>query len=97
MLCFFFMFAIDNALQKSLHLFEVNCFTLSDTFLSRILNLLNSSCKNLIVPLHVGFYISSPLVILRNCQPLLDNIVQSLKLQNLYAALTKASPSNANG
>ena len=89
------MCIIEKDLQKSLKSFAVNCVLSSDIIVSGIPNLLKSSCKNLIVSLHVGcfFYIFSPLAILSSCQLLLDNIVPSVDLQHLCASLTKVCPS----
>ena len=79
------MCTIEKALQKSLNSFAMNCVPLSDKIVSGIPNLVKSSCKNLIVQLHVG--ILHFITISRKCQPLLNKIVPSLDLQNLYAAL----------
>ena len=83
------MCTITKVLQESLNSFVVNCGPLSDKIESGIPKPSKSSCKNLIVRLRVGFYISSLLAISRNCQPQLNNIVPLLDLENIYTDLTK--------
>ena len=58
-------------------------------YVSGIPNLAKSSCKNLIVPLHVGFLYFITSGHFKKQSTTINNIVPSLDLQNLYRASTK--------
>ena len=59
--------------------------------------LVKNSIKNLIVPLYVNYFSSSLLAISRDCQPLINNYIPPLNLQNLCTAMTMVCPPLGNG